>query len=83
MKAIAILIDPHGEEWFEAYGPMTKDRSKATLFISPEIAAKAADNRFGRGGNAFWECERKHEKLAQEEYRVWKHRVEEVLVTNN
>lgn len=78
MKAIGILIDPSGEEWFDAYGPMTKDRSKATMFASAEVAGRAAEARFGRAGLAFWNSERKAEDLAYKRYRGWAHRSEEV-----
>lgn len=78
MKAIAILIAPNGEEWFDAYGPMTKDRSKATEFISEEVANRAAINRFGRGGVAFWNSEREAEDYAYKNYQGWTCRVEVV-----
>lgn len=74
--AIAILISPTGEEFFDAYGPMTKDRGKATEFVSPEVARGAALNRFGRGGGAFWRSEREHDEKARQEYRDWTFRVE-------
>lgn len=78
MKAIGILIDPQGDEWFDAYGPLTKDRSKATVFVSPEIANKAAQNRMGRLKIGFWNCEREHERLAEIKYRQWTNRVESI-----
>lgn len=78
MKAIGILIDPHGEEWFDAYGPMTKDRSKATVFASAAVASRAAEVRFGRAGLAFWNSEREAEAHARKQYSRWTHRAEEV-----
>jgi hypothetical protein len=78
MKAIGILIAPDGEEWFDAYGPMTKDREQATRFISAEVAARAANRRFGRHNDAFWDSERTAQRKAAEEYRRWTYRVEEV-----
>jgi hypothetical protein len=76
MHIIGILVSPTGEEWYDAYGPMTKDRSKATVFASADVAHKAAANRYGRGGIAFWECEREHEHRALKEYKGWTNRVE-------
>ena len=76
MKAIGILIDPQGGEWFDAYGPMTKDRSKATRFASEAVAHRAAAGRFGRAGIAFWGCEREAERRAENLYRGWTNRVE-------
>ena len=78
-QAIGILVSPEGAEWFDAYGPMTKDREKATLFASATVAHKAAMNRFGRGGIAFWNCEREHEQRAATKYAGWSNRVEAVL----
>lgn len=77
-KALAILIDPQGEEWFSAYGPMTKDRDKATEYISAEIATKAALNTFGRSAQAFWNSERIAEDNARARYRGWTFRVQEI-----
>jgi hypothetical protein len=78
MKAIGILIAPDGEEFYDAYGPMTKRRDKATRFINGTVAVKAMLNRFGRTGIAFWESERRSEAKAREEYRRWSYRVEEI-----
>ena len=77
MKAIGILIDPNGEEWFDAYGPMTKDRDKATCFKSEEVAHRAAAVRFGRAGIAFWNSEREAEQRAAQKYHGWTNRVED------
>ncbi len=78
MQAIGILISPDGEEWFDAYGPMTKDREAATVFISPAVAHVAAMDRFGRSGRAFWGCEREHERSACKKYTGWTNRVKEI-----
>jgi len=79
-KAIGILISPSGEEWFDAYGPMTKDKSQATLFVSPEIANRSAMNRFGRGRIGFWDCETSYEASARKQYKGWSNRTEIVEV---
>jgi hypothetical protein len=76
MSAIAILISPTGEEFYDAYGPMTKNRDLATEFVSPEVARRAALNRFGRGTEGFWRSEREHFSKARQEYRDWTFRVE-------
>jgi hypothetical protein len=75
MRAIGVLIAPNGEEWFDRYGPMTKDRNKALVFASPEVAHKAAMNRFGRGRIAFWDCELEHELRSKSKFQGWTNRV--------
>lgn len=77
---ITKLISPRGEIFWEAYGPMTKDRSKAMRFSNQSAAEKAALNRFGRGGMAFWESERQWENRAREQYRDWSYEVEPEIV---
>jgi hypothetical protein len=77
MKAIGILISPTGEEFYDAYGSMTKDRDKATEFVSHEIAAEAARSRFGRTGMAFWESERQAERNIKKKYAEWTFRTED------
>ena len=74
MKHHAILISPTGEEFFSAYGPMTKDKAKASPYVSAEIAQKAALNTFGNG-EVFWNSEREAAAKARREYRGWTHRV--------
>lgn len=76
MKFICVLIDPKGEEWYDAYGPETKNRKEATRFATAEIAASAANTRFGRAGRAFWECELEAEQRAKKKYRGWTYRTE-------
>jgi hypothetical protein len=76
MKALAILISPKGEEFYSAYGPMTKERKGATEYISQEVAARAAKNTFGRMRTAFWNSERLAEADALRKYRDWTFRVE-------
>ncbi len=76
-KHITILISPTGEEFYEAYGPMTKDRSKATEFSTNPETTKAPW-RFGRHGRSFWECERTSELKAREEYKNWTYRIEPI-----
>ena len=71
------LISPTGEEFWESYGPMVKDRSRAMKFNNPNVAEKAVLNRFGRGGAAFWESERQHESAAYKRYRDWTYEVKE------
>ncbi len=75
MRHAAILIAPNGEEFFDAYGPMTKEPDKAIRYVSAEIATRGAINRFGRGRNAFWNSEREAERIALQKYRAWNFRV--------
>lgn len=79
-KWLTKLISPSGDEFWEAYGPMVKDRNKATRFTNPKAAERAALGRFGRSGIAFWESEKRHESLAQKEYRDWSYEVEDEMV---
>lgn len=67
---ITIVTAPNGEEWYEAYGPLTKDRAKATEFFTNPQTLRAP-SRFGRNGGAFWESERRAEKAAIQEYAGW------------
>ncbi len=76
-RFVAVLIDPAGAESFDAYGPATVDREKATQFISAEVAGRAAMRRFGRTGEGFWSSERTAESNARRDYAGWTHRVEE------
>jgi len=73
---LAKLISPSGQEFWEAYGPMVRERDRATRFLSQKAAGNAALNRFGRSGIAFWESERRHEQLALKQYRDWSYKVE-------
>ena len=75
MKAITILVSPSGECFFEAYGPMSKTPCLASVFVSEEIAAGAAERRFGRAGKAFWTSERTAEDAARKQYRDWTYEV--------
>lgn len=76
MKHYCILISPSGEEFYSSYGPLTKDRSKATQYVSSDIANRAASQRFGTDGRAFWNSERQATENARKRYRGWTHRVE-------
>ncbi len=78
MKVIGILIDPKGEEWFDAYGPKTKERDKATILKSEEAANNSAVGRFGRAGIAFFESERQAENEAFKRYHGWTNRTERI-----
>ena len=71
MGAIAILISPTGERFFNAYGPMTKDRKKATVFINKSVALNSTMNRYGRGETGFWNSERAHFIAAKKQYAGW------------
>lgn len=77
-RAITILISPTGEEFFDSFGPITKERKEATRFVSAAVAARAANRRFGRIANAFWNSERQAEENARREFRDWSYRIEEV-----
>lgn len=81
MPAIAILVSPIGEIWFESYGPKSLERSKATPFTTARIAEKAALNRFGRGEPGFWASERSHVRNCCVEYQGWSYRIEELKDT--
>lgn len=76
-KHVTVLISPQGEEFYEAYGPMTKDRSQALQFFTNPQTLRAP-SRFGRNGEAFWDSERRAEKIAQKEYDGWTYRHEPV-----
>jgi hypothetical protein len=78
MRALAILIEPSGEEHFIAYGPTTKDRAQATRFLNPSVAVKAACNIIYGDRDAFWNSERQHAENTRREHRGWSYRVEEV-----
>lgn len=77
-KHIGILISPDGEEFYDAYGPMTKLRDRATRFAGANIATRAANHRYGRHSDAFWNGERASRDRAAIEYRGWTSRTEEV-----
>ncbi len=77
-KYLGILVSPSGEEFYDAYGPMTKIRDRATRFLEQAVATRAAMHRYGRDGSAFWNSEREHQAQAGKEYRNWTSRVEEV-----
>lgn len=81
-KHICILISPTGEEFYDAYGPMTKIRDKATRFATDRIAAGAANRRYGRHDDAFWNGERESRDRARKEYGDWTFRTEEVDETD-
>lgn len=72
-RHITILTSPSGEEFYEAYGPMTKDKSKATVFHTNNDTLRCPQ-RFGRNGDAHWNCERESEDRALKEYKDWKYR---------
>jgi hypothetical protein len=73
-KHITILTSPTGEEFYESYGPMTKDRTKATEFHT-NPATLQPPSRFGVGAVApFWDCEIRAAERARKEFRGWKHR---------
>lgn len=76
-KHITILISPTGEEFYEAYGPMTKDRSKAIEFFTNSQTLRPP-SRFGRNGDAFWESEKRSEKQSLAEYKNWNYRHEKI-----
>lgn len=77
-RHIGILISPDGEEFYDAYGPMTKMRDRATRFADAGVAARAARHRFGRHDDAFWNAERASRDRAAIEHRDWTSRTEEV-----
>lgn len=77
-KYIGILVSPNREEFFEAYGPQTKIRDKATRFHTEKDAERSMSQRFGRLSIGFWNSERESEYKAKEKYRNWTMRVEPV-----
>ncbi len=77
-RYLVIYIDPTGEEWFDAYGPKTKLRDKATRFATAHVARKAATNTIFGNPDAFWNSERQHAENTRREHRGWTFRVEEV-----
>jgi hypothetical protein len=74
MKHIKILISPSGEEWYDAYGPVTKDRAEAIEYYT-NPATLAEPSRFG-SGQAYWPCEIEAAAIARNEYRGWTFRNE-------
>ena len=75
MKAVVKYISPRGEIFWDAYGPMVKDQSKAEPFINEIVARNAALNRLGRGDEGFWNSERTHFQNAKKQYQGWKFEV--------
>lgn len=80
-RHITILISPTGEEFYEAYGPMTKDRSKATLFHTNALTLREP-SRFGNTYPGFWASEIESAAAARREYRGWTFRHEPQTVEN-
>lgn len=72
-KHITILISPDGEEFYDAYGPMTKDRSKALEYHSNDKTL-GCPSRFGRNRTAFWESEKRAEASSLKEYKNWSYK---------
>jgi len=73
-----VLISPTGDEFYEAYGPMTKDVKAATLFYTnPKTLGEPV--RFGNTCGAFWNSEREAAAKARREYRGWTFRIEPVI----
>lgn len=77
-KHLSILVSPAGEEFYGAYGPMTKLRDRATRYETAAVAQGSADHYFGRHDKAFWNSERASRDRAAAEYRGWTSRTEEV-----
>jgi len=77
-KHLCILISPEGDEFYAAYGPMTKLRDRATRYESAAVARGTADHYFGRHDKAFWNSERTSRDRLAIEYRGWTSRTEEV-----
>lgn len=75
---LAVLISPEGEEFYSAYGPMTKLRDRATRYAHAHVATGAIARQFGRHDDAFWNSERESRDLLRERYRHWTSRTEEV-----
>ena len=74
---LTILNSPTGEEFYEAYGPMTKDRSKATRFFTNPLTLREP-TRFGNTEPGFWTSEREAAEKARREFRGWTFRIEPV-----
>lgn len=77
-KAIAILIDPQGTEWFMAYGPKTNLRDKATRYTNAHVAVKAACAVIFGHPDTFWNSEREHAENTRLQHKGWSYRIEEV-----
>jgi len=75
---LAILVSPEGEEFYSAYGPMTKLRDRATRYAHAHVASGAIARDFGRHDDAFWNSERESRDLLKARYRDWTSRTEEV-----
>jgi len=74
-RHITILISPTGEEWYSAYGHMTKDREKATLYFTNEKTLREPQC-FGNTEPGFWNSEREAAAKARKKYRGWTFRHE-------
>jgi hypothetical protein len=74
-RHITILISPTGEEFYEAHGPMTKDREKAMLYFTNPRTLREPE-RFGNSGEAFWNGERAAAAAARRDYKGWTFRHE-------
>lgn len=77
-RHLAILVSPSGDEFYEAYGPMTTLRDRATRYGSAAVAVGSANHRYGRHQDAFWNSERASRDAALKEYQGWTVRTEEV-----
>lgn len=69
-KHITILVSPEGEEFYAAYGPMTKDRDKATEFFTNDQTLRPP-HHLGLRGDAFWESEKRSEEMTRKKYKNW------------
>jgi hypothetical protein len=78
VKALVILIEPSGDEWFVAWGPNTKDRAEAMRFLNASVGVKVACERIFGSRDAFWESERQHAANTRIEHKGWSYRIEEV-----
>ena len=78
-KHITILVSPTGEEFFDAYGPMTKDRAEATEYHTNNLTL-ARPSRLGGGPHRpFWDCEIEAEKRKLKKYAGWTYRHEPII----
>lgn len=76
-KHITILVSPSGEEFYDAYGPMTKDRTQATEYHTNPLTLREPQ-RFGNTCGAFWGSEIQAAAAARREFRGWTFRHEPI-----
>lgn len=75
----AVVVSPDGEEWYVNSGDTkTKLDNLAVLFDTQDEAHTAAKYLMGHGRRQYWPSEHAAAKRAQEFYKDWTFKIEEV-----